>query len=151
MTSVRTPAACAWAMIARALPPSERLRYQIHTERPRMGISEAVAVAGHDHARAHGSRAVTSNKTAVVAFLGRPSDTAPCRCAGLQLLTLGEPSAVTTRASPFADPGGPISLVQRSGRKRHWASRVAFTAPRCGEFLRRHMAYTARTPAHIQS
>ena len=82
MISVRTPAACARAMIAAALPPSERLTYQIHIERPRMGRIDAVAVAGA--VSAHDTSAVTTSKTAAVAFLGRSSDI-PCLSAARSL------------------------------------------------------------------
>ena len=53
MISVSTPAARARAMIALGLAPSERLRYQIHIERPRMGKLDAVktdfvTIASHE-------------------------------------------------------------------------------------------------------
>src|SRR5438067_8698911 len=148
MISVRTPAARARAMIARGLPPSERLRYQIHIERPRMGKLDAVAVAGH--LSVHDTSAVATNKTAAVAFLGRSRDT-PCRSADSQLETIGELSAAATRASRFAGPratsGHPFStaeLRRASVRDRCYGQAIGLglvgfrhASTRAGSLLRR--------------
>src|SRR3979409_1643714 len=77
--SVETPAVRARAIIAGTLPPSDFARYQIHIERPCMGLTDALAVAGEDQARTTSTSAIRSEEAAVVAFLGRPNDKcSPC-------------------------------------------------------------------------
>src|SRR5262245_14055325 len=72
MISVSTPAACAREMIAGTLPPSDLARYQIHIERPFMGVVDALERAGP--AKALSTSTIRSEKKAAVAVLGRPSD-----------------------------------------------------------------------------
>jgi hypothetical protein len=68
MISVSTPAACARAAIAEALPPSDLLTYQIHIDLPRIGAIHALALAGASHSTAPSTTTISSAASAAFAL-----------------------------------------------------------------------------------
>ena len=73
MISVPTPAARARAVTAAALAPSDLLTYQIHMERPRIGLTDARALAGESQSSAPSAATISSAARAAAAFAERPS------------------------------------------------------------------------------